>query len=97
MGKTWMSCENDEAESEIGTSGSVEKWKAGDGSLAEIDSVETRMGKKTIELHHVSKSYGERKLIDNFDYIVLKNQNTWNCRTKWLWQIDAVKNDRGTC
>ncbi len=43
--------------------------------LAEIDSVETRMGKKTIELHHVSKSYGERKLIDNFDYIVLKNQN----------------------
>lgn len=43
--------------------------------LAEIDSVETRMGKKTIELHHVSKSYGERKLIDDFDYIVLKNQN----------------------
>ena len=43
--------------------------------LAEIDSVETRMGKKTIELHHVSKSYGERKLIDDFDYIVLKHQN----------------------
>lgn len=43
--------------------------------LAEIDSVETRMSKKTIELHHVSKSYGERKLIDDFDYIVLKNQN----------------------
>lgn len=43
--------------------------------LAEIDSVETRMGKKTIELYHVSKSYGERKLIDDFDYIVLKNQN----------------------
>ena len=43
--------------------------------LAEIDSVETRMGKKTIELHHVSKSYGERKLIDDFDYIVLKNRN----------------------
>ena len=43
--------------------------------LAEIDSVETRMGKKTIELHHVSKSYGERKLIYDFDYIVLKNQN----------------------
>lgn len=40
----------------------------------EIDSVETRMGKKTIELHHVSKSYGEKKLIDDFDYIVLKNQ-----------------------
>lgn len=43
--------------------------------LAEIDSVKTRMGKKTIELHHISKSYGEKKLIDDFDYIVLKNQN----------------------
>ena len=40
----------------------------------EMDSVETRMGKKTIELHHVSKSYGETKLVDDFDYIVLRNQ-----------------------
>ena len=27
----------------------------------EMDSVETRMGKKTIELHHISKSYGQKK------------------------------------
>lgn len=40
----------------------------------EMDSVETRMGKKTIELHHISKSYGKKKLIDDFEYIVLKNQ-----------------------
>ena len=40
----------------------------------EMDSVETRMGKKTIELHHISKSYGERKLIDDFSYTVLRNQ-----------------------
>ncbi len=40
----------------------------------EIDSVETRMGRKTIELHHICKSYGVKKLIDDFDYIVLKNQ-----------------------
>ncbi len=40
----------------------------------EIDSVETRMGRKTIELHHICKSYGAKKLIDDFDYIVLKNQ-----------------------
>lgn len=40
----------------------------------ELDSVETRMGKKTLELHHISKSYGEKKLIEDFDYIVLKNQ-----------------------
>lgn len=40
----------------------------------ELDSVETRMGKKTIELHHISKRYGAKVLIDDFDYIVLKNQ-----------------------
>lgn len=40
----------------------------------EMDSVETRMGRKTIELHHISKSYGQKKLIDDFEYIVLKNQ-----------------------
>lgn len=41
---------------------------------AEIDSVETRMGKKTVELHHISKSYGEKMLIRDFNYILLKNQ-----------------------
>ena len=40
----------------------------------ELDSVETRMGKKTIELHHVSKSYEGRKIVEDFDYIFLKNQ-----------------------
>lgn len=42
--------------------------------LVEMDSVETRMGKKTIELHHVSKSYGSRIMVKDFDYIVLRNQ-----------------------
>lgn len=40
----------------------------------ELDSVETRMGKKTIELCHVSKSYGEKKILEDFSYIVLRNQ-----------------------
>ncbi len=43
-------------------------------NVVEIDSVERRMGKKTIELHHISKSYGEKVCISDFDYIVLKNQ-----------------------
>lgn len=43
-------------------------------AVVELDSVGTRMGKKTVELHHVSKAYGERILIRDFDYIVLKNQ-----------------------
>lgn len=40
----------------------------------ELDSVETRMGKKTVELHHVSKHYGDKKIIDDFSYTLLKNQ-----------------------
>ncbi len=40
----------------------------------ELQSIETRLGKKTIELEHVSKSYGEKTCIDDFSYIVLKNQ-----------------------
>ncbi len=43
-------------------------------AVAELDSVETRMGKKTVELHHVTKGYGEKKLIEDFSYILLKNQ-----------------------
>ena len=40
----------------------------------ELGSVERRMGKKTIELHHVSKAYGEKKILEDCSYIVLKNQ-----------------------
>lgn len=43
-------------------------------AAVEMDSVETRMGKKTIELHHVSKRYGEKVLVEDFDYIVLRGQ-----------------------
>ena len=32
------------------------------------------MGKKTVELHQITKSYGDRTLIRDFDYIVLRNQ-----------------------
>ena len=40
----------------------------------EIDSVETRMGKKTIELRHVSKRYGEKVILEDHSYVFLKNQ-----------------------
>ncbi len=38
-----------------------------------MDSVASRMGNKTIELEQISKSYGERTLIQNYNYIFLKN------------------------
>lgn len=40
----------------------------------EMESVETRMGKKTIEFHQVTKSYGGEPLIRDFEYIVLRHQ-----------------------
>lgn len=43
-------------------------------ATVELESIGTRMGKKTIELHGISKSYGDKVLIKDFDYIVLKNQ-----------------------
>ena len=43
-------------------------------TAVELDSVGTRMGKKTIEFHNISKSYGDKVLIRDFNYIVLKNQ-----------------------
>lgn len=42
-----------------------------DGQV-EIGSVSTRMGRTTVELEHISKSYGERVLIRDFLYIFLK-------------------------
>ena len=43
--------------------------------VVELDSIETRMGKKTIELEHVSKQFGEKKILEDFSYIFLRNQN----------------------
>ena len=39
----------------------------------EMDSVGTRLGKKTIELHRISKAYGEKELIKDFTYILLRD------------------------
>lgn len=39
----------------------------------EISVGSSRLGKKIIELSDISKSYGENKVIDDFSYIVLRN------------------------
>ena len=38
----------------------------------ELSSISTRLGKTTVELEHICKGYGERKLVDDFSYIFLK-------------------------
>lgn len=40
----------------------------------ELSSVSTRIGRKTIEINNVSKSYGEHQLIQNFSHIVLRDE-----------------------
>ena len=39
----------------------------------DISSVTTRMGKTTVELRHLCKSYGDKVLLNDFNYIFLKN------------------------
>jgi len=43
-----------------------------DGTV-ELSSAVTRLGKTTVELHNISKAYGENKLIEDFTYVFLKN------------------------
>lgn len=43
-----------------------------DGKV-ELSSVSTRLGRTTVEIDHISKSYGDQVLIRDFSYIFLKN------------------------
>jgi len=55
-----------------------EELKGMDGPAADgrvdMGSVSSRMGRTTLELSHISKAYGTKKLIEDFSYIFLKNE-----------------------
>ena len=38
----------------------------------ELSSISARLGRTTVELEHICKGYGDKKLIDDFSYIFLK-------------------------
>jgi ATP-binding cassette subfamily F protein uup len=40
----------------------------------EMDSLASRLGKKTIELEHITKSFGDRVLIRDFTYYTIRNE-----------------------
>ncbi len=42
------------------------------GDKVELSSVSSRLGKKIIEMNHVSKSYQEKELFKNFEYTILR-------------------------
>ena len=44
-----------------------------DDSVLEINTVISRLGRKIIELDSVSKAYGEKQLIKDFSYMILRN------------------------
>lgn len=44
-----------------------------DKQLMDMNSVSSRLGRKTVELHNVCKSFGERTIIDDFTYIFLRD------------------------
>lgn len=68
-----------------------------------LDSVSSRMGNKTIELSGISKSYGDKKLIEDYNYIFLRNDRIGiigpnGCGKSTLLKIinGIVKPDAGT-
>lgn len=73
-----------------------------DGSV-EMSSISSRMGKTTVELESISKSYENKKLIEDFTYIFLKNDRigfigpNGSGKTTLMKMIDGrIKPDSGT-
>lgn len=73
-----------------------------DGSV-EMSSISSRMGKTTVELDHISKGYENRKLIEDFSYIFLKNDRigfigpNGSGKTTLMKMIDGrIQPDSGT-
>lgn len=44
-----------------------------DKQLMDMNSVSSRLGRKTVELHNICKSFGEKTIIDDFTYIFLRD------------------------
>ena len=44
-----------------------------DKQMMDMNSVSSRLGRKTVELHNICKSFGERTIIDDFTYIFLRD------------------------
>ena len=72
-------------------------------SSVEMASVSSRLGKTTVELEHITKSYGDRTLIRDFSYIFLRDDRIGiigpnGCGKSTLMKIIAgsVEPDSGT-
>jgi ATP-binding cassette subfamily F protein uup len=50
-----------------------EKTGFAETAKLELSSVTTRLGKKTVEINNISKSYGQRQLVSGFEHIILRD------------------------
>jgi ABC transport system ATP-binding/permease protein len=73
------------------------------GERLNLSSVTTRLGKKTVEINHIYKSFGGRQLIRDFDHIILRDARIGiigpnGCGKSTLLKIitGEVLPDRGT-
>lgn len=69
----------------------------------EMESASTRLGRKTVALEHISKSYGDKKLIEDFSYTMVKGERLGivghnGCGKSTLLKMitGIVKPDHGT-
>lgn len=74
-----------------------------DDSALEINTVTSRLGRKIIELDSVSKAYGNRQLIKDFSYMILRNDRIGiigpnGCGKSTLLKmiIGEIESDAGT-
>ncbi|WP_408628620.1 ABC-F family ATP-binding cassette domain-containing protein [Anaeromicropila herbilytica] len=49
-----------------------DRKKISEDKNVELNSLSSRLGKKTIELNHLTKAYGDKILFNDFNYILLK-------------------------
>ena len=50
----------------------------------ELDSIESRLGRTTVELEGITKAFGDKVLMKDFNYIFLKNDRIGNYWSKWI-------------
>lgn len=74
-----------------------------DDSALEINTVTSRLGRKIIEINDISKAYGDKQLIKDFSYNVLRNDRIGiigsnGCGKSTLLKmiIDEIKPDEGS-
>lgn len=67
-----------------------------DGKVT-LGSVASRLGKTTVELDHICKGYGERKLIEDFTYIFLKDDRVGFIGANGCGKTTLMKIITGTC